>query len=182
MSLTIAFSSLSLSTYWLIALICFQSNDQHSFRLDLDCELVVCQWLASNSQNDLGELHAERFQDLGVALGRFTANAQIAESTNGEIPVRELLQLPVPNLDACLLGCQVKHLGVESLNSAFHKAYRLGVVQAIEEAAKKNLHRLPGDLQLSDMHRLRLQIQSEPDAVLDREAQKRFVGDHSGAK
>lgn len=182
MSLTIAFSSLSLSTYWLIALVCVQSNDQHSLRLDLDCEVVVCQWLASNDQKDPGELHAERLQDLGVSLGRCRANAQIAESTQGEIQVRKILQLPVPNLDACMSGCQINHLGLESLNSAIHKAYRLGLVQAIEEAAKGNLHRLPGDLQLSDMHRLRLQTQSELKTLSEKGVPNKLVGEQSSAK
>jgi len=156
-----------------------EGSNHRVCRLDSDSELVLCQWLASDHQRDSVQSEWNQLRALGLALGKCSAKAQIEESVGSEIPVRKVLLAPVPSLAVCFAGCSVNHIGLESKDSEFGKAYRLGVAQAIEEAARGGTHNLPTDLQLSDIHRLRLQIQAEPESILRVITEAKLAGEPS---
>lgn len=179
MNLKIVFTRVAYAAYWLVAPLCIEATENQVYRLDSDSELVLCQWLGSDLQNDSGEPDIERLSDLGMSLGKCSAKAEIQESTGSEIPVRKILLAPVPSLAICFAGCSVHLIGSESKDSVFGKAYRLGAMQAVEEAAKGGMRKLPTDLQLSDIHRLRLQIQAEPEPVSSGIAEGKLAGDPS---
>ena len=55
MNLKIVFTRVAYGAYWLVAPLCIEATENQVYRLDSDSELVLCQWLGSDLQNDSGE-------------------------------------------------------------------------------------------------------------------------------